>query len=381
MIDRQPRSLSKNRWFPAAAAGIIFLVLWSARGSGQPPDRYELADLKALERAFVELAQKVRPSVVAVRTYRVRNPDNRDTLVKLPFSQGSGFVIDSAGYIATNRHVIDGADLITVVLDNGLHYDAVVVKFDERGDLAVLKVDAVDLTPVRFSDVANVKVNQWAFACGNPFGLANADGRVSVTYGVVSALGRQMTDRLPGNDQVHYYGNLIETSATINPGSSGGPLFNINGEVIGVVTAIETASGVSEGHGFAIPIDKNTRGILDTLKAGKEVRYGFLGVTVDDVTPADARQVADSGRARGARITGIDPPNGPAAAAGLKPADIIIEFDGVPVEGKDHLVRLVGYTPVGSEVSVTYVRRQVKRKATVKVTDRLETLNAAHPNK
>ena len=381
MIDHQPRTLSKNRLFRVATAGIIFLALWPARGSGHPPDRYELADLKALEQAFADLARNVRPSVVAVRTYRVRNPDNRDTLVKLPFSQGSGFVIDSGGYIATNRHVIDGADLMTVILDNGLHYDAVVVKFDERGDLAVLKVDAADLTPVRFGDVANVKVNQWAFACGNPFGLANADGRASVTYGVVSAVGRQMTDRLPSNDRTHYYGNLIETSAAINPGSSGGPLFNIDGEVIGIVTAIESASGVNEGHGFAIPIDKNTRGILETLKAGKEVRYGFLGVTVDDVEPADARQVADSGRVRGARITGIDPPNGPAAAAGLKPADIIIEFDGTPVEGKDHLVRLVGYTPVGSEVTVTYVRRQVKRKAIVKVTDRLETLGTTHPNK
>jgi len=377
-MNHQPRI--QNRWFRAATAGIIILAFLSARGSGHPPDRYDLADLKALEKAFTDLARKVRPSVVAIRTYRVRKPGDRDTLVKLPFSQGSGFVIDASGFIATNRHVIDGADLIDVILDNGLHHDAEVVKYDERGDLAVLKVSTTDLTPVRFGDAANVKVNQWAFACGNPFGLANADGRASITYGVVSAVGRQMTDRLPGNDQVHYYGNLIETSAAINPGSSGGPLFNIDSEVIGIVTAIESASGVNEGHGFAIPIDKNTRGILDTLKAGKDVRYGFLGVTVDDVAVPDSRQVADSGRLRGARITGINPSNGPAAAAGLKPADIIIEFDGTPVESSDHLVRLVGYTPVGSEVTVTYLRRQVKRKATVIVTDRFETRGVTTPN-
>lgn len=377
-MNHQPRT--RNRSFPAAIAGIIVLAFWSASGSGHPPDRYELADLKALELAFTDLAHKVRPSVVAIRTYRVSKPGDRDTLVKLPFSQGSGFVIDTSGYIATNRHVIDGADMITVILDNGLHYDGVVIKFDERGDLAVLKVDAADLTAVRFGDLAKVKVNQWAFACGNPFGLANADGRASVTYGVVSAVGRQMTNRLPGNDQVHYYGNLIETSATINPGSSGGPLFNIDGEVIGVVTAIESASGVNEGHGFAIPIDKNTRGILETLKAGKEVRYGFLGVTVDDLEPPDSRQVADSGHLRGARITGINPPNGPAGVAGLKPADIIIEFDGTTIESSDHLVRLVGYTPVGTEATVVYLRHQVKRKAIIKVTDRLETLGSTKPN-
>jgi len=368
----------RHRWSLAARAGLLLLSLGSTAVSAQPPTHYDLADLKALEQAFVDLAEKVRPSVVAVRTYRTRNT-GKDTLVKIPFSQGSGFVIDAGGYVVTNRHVIEGADSIMVILENGLRYDATVVRYDERSDLAVIKVEAADLTPVRFGDVGTVKVNQWAFACGNPFGLANEDGRASVTYGVVSALGRQMTDRLPANDQVHYYGNLIETSAAINPGSSGGPLFNLDGEVIGVVTAIESASGVNEGRGFAIPIEKNTRGILETLKAGKEVRYGFLGVTVDDVEPPDSRQVVDTGRFRGAKITRIDPPSSPAGAAGLKANDIVIEFDGIPVEGKDQLVRLVGFTPVGREVTVTYLRRQVKHKATVTIADRNQSLGVSRP--
>ncbi len=367
-----------HRWFCAATVGILLLALPPISGSAQPPSRYEFADLKALEQAFVDLAAKVRPSVVAVRTYRARNT-GKDTLVKVPFSQGSGFVIDAGGYVATNRHVIEGADSILVILENGLRYDATVVRYDDRSDLAVIKVDAADLTPVRLGDVGIVKVNQWAFACGNPFGLANEDGRASVTYGVVSALGRQMTDRLPSNDQIHYYGNLIETSAAINPGSSGGPLFNLDGEVIGVVTAIESASGVNEGRGFAIPIEKNTRGILETLKAGKEVRYGFLGVTVDDVEPPESRQVVDTVRFRGAKITRIDPPNSPAGAAGLKANDIVTEFDGIPVESKDQLVRLVGFTPVGREVTVTYLRRQVKHKATVTIGDRNQSLGVSRP--
>jgi serine protease Do len=190
-------------------------------------------------------------------------------------------------------------------------------------------------------------VNQWAFAAGNPFGLANNSGRLSVTFGVVSALGRQLTRRLARDSELQYYGNLIETSAAINPGNSGGPLFNIEGEVIGVVTAIETSSGVNEGQGFAIPIDRHTRRILDTLKAGQPVHYGFLGVKVEDAglrrdrggvfNPGRAREEAERNGSRivasprtyhGAAIVGITFAAGPAASAGLRAKDVIIEFDG-----------------------------------------------------
>ena len=368
---------SRRAWAPRAlVAATLFCPLISPAA---PPTLYKLADLKALEKAFVELADTVRPSVVAIRCYQVRDPaDRHSRQARLPISQGSGFIIDAAGYIATNEHVIEDAHVISITLHNGLQYEARVVQTDVRSDLAVLKIDAEGLRPVRLGDSADLKVNQWSFACGNPFGLAfDNRGRSSLTYGVISALGRQMTRRLSADPQQRYYGHLIETSSAINPGNSGGPLFNLDGEVIGVVVAIETSSGVSQGHGFAIPFDKNVRRVLETLQAGRVVRYGFLGIEVNDVEAPRSRRVADMRRVRGARIIRISPPNGPAAKADLQPDDIVVEFDGVPIESSDHLVRVVQFTPVGAEVEVKYLRRQVKRTTHVALGDRNDLLERA----
>ena len=366
---------SGNRCAVIGVAILALAAAWPVQGGDGRAGRYDLADLESLERAFVELAARVRPSVVAIRTYELRAPGESDTRVRLPISHGSGFVIAADGYIATNKHVLNDADVISVVLPNGLRYQASVVQTDIRSDLAVLKIDAERLPVVRWGDLARVRVNQWAFACGNPFGLAVSSGDASVTYGVVSALGRDMTNRIEHVPGVHYYGNLIETSAAINPGGSGGPLFNLAGEVIGIVTAIETSSGVSEGTGFAIPVDRHTRRILDTLTAGKQVRYGFLGVTVADVEQPTSRRVADTGHHRGAKIEAVNPGT-PAAAAALEPGDVLIEFDGIGIDNMDHLIRLVGFTQVGTDVVLTYLRRQVKRKVTVTVGDRFELLGA-----
>jgi serine protease Do len=377
MDQTRPR-LNTQRSCIVAVLAFIVGAAYAFPSYGEPPARYKLADLNALQDAFVKLAERVRPSVVAIRTYQLNDPrDSGTRLVMRPFSQGSGFIIDSQGYIATNRHVIANSDVISVILHNGQKHDATLVQADPRSDLAVLKIDVDRLRPVDFADPLDIKVNQWAFACGNPFGLANDDGQTSVTYGVVSALGRQMTHRLVGNSEIEYYGNLIETSAAINPGGSGGPLFNLDGEAIGVVTAIETGSGVSEGLGFAIPIDRNTRRIVDTLKAGQAVRYGFLGVRVQDVDRPQSAFVVDSRVDRGAELESISFPDGPAGKAGLKARDIVIEYDGVVVESSDHLVRLVGFTPVGTEVSLTYLRSGVKRKTRVTVGDRREMLSRA----
>jgi len=355
----------------AVLAGVATAV--PARAGG---NRLEIADLKALERAFIDLADDVRPQVVAIRCYETHAGGSNE--VKLPISQGSGFFIDADGYVATNNHVVEEAETISVILLNGLRYDAKVVQADPRSDLAVLKIDATDMSPVSFDLTHKVRVNQWAFACGNPFGLAfDNEGDPSVTYGVVSALDRDMTQRLAGDTGRHYYGNLIETSATINPGSSGGPLFNLDGDVIGVVTAIETTSGVSEGHGYAIPITRNTTRILETLKRGRRVEYGFLGVRVRNVDPPLSKRVANTREALGARIERVTIKNGPADLAGLRSGDVVIEFDGTPVRDSDHLVRLVQYTPVGRTVPVKFIRRTVKRTTSVTLGNREELLQLA----
>jgi serine protease Do len=274
------------------------------------------------------------------------------------------------GYIATNFHVIQDADLISIRLSDGRSFPAALQQADPRSDLAVLHTNAKNLRQVEWGDLHNLQINQWAFACGNPFGLANDDGQASVSYGVVSALGRQMTRRLVGDSEVEYYGNLIETTASINPGNSGGPLFDVDGRVIGVVTAIETGSGVSEGRGFAIPIDKNTRRIIETLKAGRAVRYGFLGIQVEEPEQPTNDRMVSTRSVAGARITAIRVQDGPAARAGLMAGDLVIEFDGIPVRDPDHLVRLVGFTPVGADSVVTYIRAGVKRRAHLTVGDR-----------
>lgn len=353
----------------------ILCVIVAAPGHAEPPRQYKLADLKALQDTFVKLAEEVRPTAVAIRTYTAYNTrDPAADPIKIPYNHGSGFVIDRDGYIATNHHVVEGADAVSVILHTGQEYDAIVRQTDRRSDLAVLKIEAEGLTPVRWGDRSRVQVGQWAFACGNPFGLANRRGRASMTMGVVSALGRDMTRRLEADPEAHYYGHLIETSAAINPGGSGGPLFNIDGEVIGVVTAIETSSGINEGAGFAIPINENSRQIIEVLKAGHVVRYGFMGVSVEDVPPPQSRRVADTRAHAGTRIVTVSPPDGPAGKAGLQPGDVLIKVDDAAIEDSDHLVRLIQYAPVGTDVEITYLRKRVKRKTTVTLADRDELL-------
>ncbi|MBI3836133.1 MAG: trypsin-like peptidase domain-containing protein [Planctomycetes bacterium] len=352
--------------------GNVCPSAWAA-----PPTKYDFGDLEALEKAFTELAQKVQPSVVAIRGYRGRSAGHNAPLVKVPSGQGSGFIIDADGLVATNRHVIEESDSWSVTLFNGDVFEAAVVQTDARSDLAVLKIDAHGLRAAPLGSSDELKVGQWTFSGGNPFGLANNDGKPSISFGIISALGRELTDELKGDPNVQYYGNLVEFSANINPGNSGGPLFNLNGDAIGIVTAIKLGNGTRDGCGFAIPIDAGTRRVFETLKSGKQVEYGFLGVTVEDIEAPKLRHVADTGMPRGAKIVRIEPADGPGGRGGLKPDDIVVQFNGVPIQSKDQLIRLVGYTPIGTEAELVYFRRGVRRTAMVTLGDRAKLLGWA----
>jgi len=373
MAHRSHRTGRGSRAIVAVVAILWFSGAVSAIRA-EPNTKYQFGDLEALEKAFTDLAAKAQPSVVAIRGYRGRSIGHEAPLVKIPTGQGAGFIIDSDGYIATNCHVIEDSDSWSVTLFNGDIFEAALVQRDIRSDLAVLRIDAHELRAVHLGATGELKVGQWVFAGGNPFGLANNDGRASISFGIISGLSRELTDELKGDPNIQYYGDLLEFSANINPGNSGGPLFNLNGEAIGVVTAIKLGAGTRDGCGFAIPIDASTRKVLETLKAGKQVEYGFLGVTVEDMDAPMSRRVVDTGQPRGAKIVRVEPQDGPCGKVGLKPNDIVVQFNGVPIQSKDQLIRLVGFTPVGTQAELVYVRSGVRRTATVTLGDRAKLL-------
>jgi serine protease Do len=352
----------------------LFCVAVAQAQSSPDKDVFAVRDLQKLERTFAHLAETARPSVVAIETRQVLSDDGQRSM---PNSQGSGFVLRSDGIIATNHHVVEGADRIIVTLFDGARHDAQIVEFDPRSDLAILKIDATNLRVAPMGDLSEVRVGQWCYTVGSPFGVANGNGKVSVSFGGVAAIGRSLTDYIqsPGNDR--FYGNLIETDASINPGNSGGPLFDVEGRVIGVNTAMMSRSGVNEGMGYAVPMTERTRTILNTLADGQNVRYGFLGVRVQD---ADRRQAIETGvyTGKGAVIDALtgNAESSPAARAGLQPNDVITEFAGETIANRDDLIRVVGATPVGTDVHVVYYRDQRPQTATVQLDERIETVVA-----
>ncbi len=256
-------------------------------------------------------------------------------------SQGSGFVIDASGIIVTNNHVIEQSEEISVVLNDGTNLKAELVGRDAKTDIAVLRVKPdKPLTAVSFGDSDKLRVGDWVLAIGNPFGLGG-----SVSLGIVSARNRDIN--------AGPYDDFIQTDAAINKGNSGGPLFNLNGDVVGVNTAIYSPSGGSVGIGFSVPA-ATVKGVVDQLVKYGETRRGWLGVRIQSLTD-DLAEGLDLGKAQGALIAEVTP-TGPAEKAGLKPRDVITEFDGKPIREMKDLPRVVADTPIGKKVVVKVMR-------------------------
>jgi serine protease Do len=353
----------------AAVAGMVALGVALAQPLAAAP-----AAAREAPQSFADLVDVLMPTVVNITTTQnlpEQGPRLRD-MPQLPpgspfeelfkeffdhrngeqqqrrgTSLGSGFIIDPAGYIVTNNHVIQGAEDITVILRDDTQLKAKLVGADSRADLAVLKVTPPNNKPLpaaKFGNSDKVRVGDWVIAIGNPFGLGH-----SVTAGIISARGRALSDSLD---------DYLQTDAAINKGNSGGPLFDADGEVIGVNTAIYSPSGTNAGLAFSIP-SNFVKQITDQLREFGRVRRGWIGVSYQSVTD----DIADSfglDRAHGVLVANVVA-DGPAAKAGLKRNDIIISFGGQDVVDLRHFPRMVANARVGSTVD-TVVWRQGKQQ-------------------
>jgi len=363
------REMNQQRILAIAVATFVGLLLWSftAQARGAPE-------------SFADLAEKLLPAVVNISASqtvisngepesesedggpapgqdfeeffkdfferRGRPPEQR----RRGGSQGSGFIVSTEGYIVTNHHVIDGADEVSVRLHDGVTLKATVVGSDEKTDLALLKIEAPDnIVAVDWGDSDETRIGDWVVAIGNPFGLGG-----TVTAGIVSARQRDIS--------AGPYDDFIQTDAAINRGNSGGPMFNLDGDVIGVNTAIYSPSGGSVGIGFAIP-STLARNIVKQLREFGEVKRGWLGVHIQTVTEelAEGLRLNNSQGALVASVT----EGGPAEKAGILQGDVILKFDGRVVPDMRKLPRMVAETPIGESVDVVVWRRG--KEKTVKV--------------
>ena len=280
------------------------------------------------------------------------NNQNRPNTPRRVNSLGSGFIIDPSGIVVTNNHVIADADEVTIILNDGTRLKAEILGRDTKVDLALLRVKPEKpLVAVQFGDSDKLRLGEWVVAIGNPFSLGG-----TVTAGIVSARNRDINSGP--------YDNYIQTDAAINRGNSGGPLFNLDGEVIGVNTLIISPSGGSIGIGFAVP-SATAIAVIEQLREFKEVRRGWLGVRIQQVTDdiADSLNIKP---ARGALVAGIDE-KGPAKPAGIEAGDVIIKFDGKDIKEMKDLPRIVADTPVGKDVDVTIVRKGKEESRVVKL--------------
>jgi len=367
----------------AAILAIVAVSIWNTPALARSAPTEGFADLvERLTPAVVNIASTVRPAGAEAP----RKGDDLEQIPKgvpgeeffdyfgdegqsgeLPYggvvpaaSLGSGFIIEASGYVVTNNHVIAGAEEISVVLDDGTRLKAKLIGSDKKTDLALLKVEAGRPLPfVEFGDSDKARVGDWVIAIGNPFGLGN-----SVSAGIVSARGRDIN--------AGPYDDFLQTDAPINRGNSGGPMFDIDGSVIGVNTLIYSPSGGSVGIGFATP-SAIAKPVIEQLKKYGGTRRGWIGVRIQSV-PDDLARRLGLARATGALVAGVID-GGPAEAAGIKPGDVILRFDGKRISGRRDLPRIAADTEVGRTVQVVIWRDRREETLTLSV-ERLEDYEA-----
>jgi serine protease Do len=344
---------------PPAAAAEPFWKEGGAERPATPPG--------GAPGSFADLAERVSPAVVNIQTKKTlaaggaRHPLEElfpqfqipRELREMP-SLGTGFVISGDGYIATNNHVIEDVDKIEVHFLSGEKLEAEIVGRDPSTDVALIRVKPEKELPfLSLGDSDGVRPGDWVLAVGNPFGLEH-----TVTAGIVSAKHREIND--PTSMQ-RRFDDFIQTDAAINPGNSGGPLLNLSGEVIGINTAIRQDANTI---GFAIPINL-AKGVLPQLRASGKVSRGWLGVMIQPVTEEVAANLELDSK-QGALVADLDP-NGPAAKAGVKRYDVIVEFDGKPVREMDELPKLVAAAPVGKKAQLKVIRKGAEQKLAVQL--------------
>ncbi len=356
-------------------AGILDLPL-RGEAQGRPGHNTPIVPVRApapdaavqrladLSDAFAEISERAKPSVVYVTASHNMTAAEQAQIdprrlpqgmrqfqhPRVERGSGSGFIVSADGYILTNNHVVEGADKVRVRLLDRREFDARVVGADPTTDVAVIKIDATGLVPMPFGNSDQARVGEMVLAIGNPLG---DNLTFSVTSGIVSAKGRRLQglERQDGRS----IGDFIQTDAVINPGNSGGPLVNIQGEVIGINSAIASETGLFSGYGFAIPINL-ARTVMDQLIATGHVSRAALGVLVQDADADDAEFVGLRS-VQGVVVQDFSGDDSPAKAAGIQRGDVIITIDGQPVNYVGQLQQVVGFKPVGQSVHVEVARQ------------------------
>ncbi len=363
---------------------LFLLLLFTVPPSAFAQSKESIAALKQMGKAFASIAEKTSPAVVGIRAEKTfthpyaespfgnqfdpfsddlfdfffrRSPRGRQPAPQRKYqqtAQGSGFIISADGYILTNNHLVGETEKVKVELADKREFTAKIIGADPESDVAVIKIDANDLPYLELADSDALEVGEWVLAIGNPLGLAH-----TVTAGIVSAKGRS-------GFHLATYENFIQTDAAINFGNSGGPLINLDSEVVGINTAI-IGSGGNIGIGFAIPINM-AKHVYKQLRESGTVSRGFLGVDIQDLTPALAKAFGME-NTKGVLIPDVHK-DSPAEKAGLKPNDVIVELEGKPVESAKVLQTRIAMIKPDTRVKIAVMRDGKRRTLTVKLAKR-----------